>query len=94
MRNIADIIQFGVKVGPGDRAVSWLPYYHDMALVGLVLAPLASQLSVDYISPRDFAMLPRLWLSFMSQKRASLSFSPSMGYELCVQRVGNSGKLF
>jgi fatty-acyl-CoA synthase len=34
LRNIADIIQFGVKVGPGDRAVSWLPYCHDMGLGG------------------------------------------------------------
>ena len=87
MNNLADITRHGVKVRPGDRCVSWLPYYHDMGLVGLVLAPLASQLSVDYLSTRDFAMRPRVWLKIMSQNRATLSFSPPFGYELCVRRL-------
>ncbi len=91
MKNIAGMIQVGVKVRPGDRAVSWLPYYHDMGLVGLVLAPLASQISVDYIGTRDFAMRPRIWLSLMAKQRASISFSPTLGYELCVQRLANNG---
>ena len=39
LNNLADITRHGVKVRSGDRAVSWLPYYHDMGLVGLVLAP-------------------------------------------------------
>lgn len=87
LNNLADIIQHGVKVRPGDRCVSWLPYYHDMGLVGLVLAPLASQLSVDYLSTREFAMRPRLWLALLSQNRATISFSPPFGYELCVRRL-------
>jgi len=89
LNNLADIVQHGVKVRPGDRCVSWLPYYHDMGLVGLVLAPLASQLSVDYLSTRDFAMRPRLWLKLMSQNRATISFGPPFGYELCVRRLRN-----
>ncbi len=56
MHNLAGIIKYGLKVRDGDRCVSWLPYYHDMGLVGFVLAPLAAQLSVDYLSTRDFAM--------------------------------------
>ena len=58
-----------------------------MGLVGLVLAPLASQLSVDYLSTRDFAMRPRVWLKLMTENRATLSFSPPFGYELCVRRL-------
>jgi fatty-acyl-CoA synthase len=87
MNNLADITRHGVKVRPGDRCVSWLPYYHDMGLVGLVLAPLASQLTVDYLSTFDFAMRPRVWLKIMSQNQATLSFSPPFGYELCVRRL-------
>jgi fatty-acyl-CoA synthase len=87
MNNLADITRHGVRVQPGDRGVSWLPYYHDMGLVGLVLAPVASQMTVDYLSTRDFAMRPRVWLKIISQNRATLSFSPPFGYELCVRRL-------
>ncbi len=87
MHNLAGIIKHGLKVRDGDRCVSWLPYYHDMGLVGFVLAPLAAQLSVDYLSTRDFAMRPRLWLSLMSNNRGTISFGPPFGYELCTRRI-------
>ena len=87
MSNLASIIRDGVKARPGDRSMSWLPYYHDMGLVGLVLSPMAAQTSVDYLKTRDFGMRPRLWLSLISQNHATVSFGPPFGYELCVQRL-------
>jgi fatty-acyl-CoA synthase len=87
MHNLAGITRDGLKVRGGDRCVSWLPYYHDMGLVGFVLAPLASQLSVDFLSTRDFAMRPRLWLSMITCNRGTISFGPPFGYELCARRV-------
>ncbi|MEJ2201873.1 MAG: fatty acyl-AMP ligase [Desulfuromonadaceae bacterium] len=87
MANLAGIIGPGLDVRPGDRCVSWLPFYHDMGLVGFLLAPLASQLSVDYLSTRDFAMRPRLWPSLISRNRGTISFSPTFGYALCTRRV-------
>ncbi len=88
MTNLSGIIQHGLQVRPGDRCVSWLPFYHDMGLVGFVLGPIASQLSVDYLSTRDFAMRPRQWLNIMTKNQGTISFSPSFGYELCVRRLG------
>ncbi|MCA9473184.1 MAG: fatty acyl-AMP ligase [Nitrospirales bacterium] len=87
LSNLSGIIQHGLQVRSGDRCVSWLPFYHDMGLVGFVLGPLASQLSVDYLSTRDFAMRPRQWLNLMTQSRATISFSPSFGFELCLRRL-------
>jgi fatty-acyl-CoA synthase len=87
LSNLAGIIKYGVKVRPGDRCVSWLPYYHDMGLVGLILTPVASQISVDYLSTRDFAMRPRQWLALMARNKATISFSPPFGYELCARRL-------
>jgi len=92
MANLSGIIRDGLQVRSGDRCVSWLPFYHDMGLVGFVLGPIASQLSVDYLSTRDFAMRPRQWLSLMTKSRATISFSPSFGYELCVRRLGEDSK--
>jgi len=87
LNNLYAIIKHGIHVRPEDRAVSWLPYFHDMGLVGLVLAPMAAQLSVDYLSTRDFAMRPRLWLTLMSQNKGTVSVSPPFGYELAARRV-------
>ncbi len=87
MSNLAGIIRHGVKIGPGDRCFSWLPFYHDMGLVGLVLVPVASQVSVDYLDTREFAMRPRQWLNLMTQTKATISFGPPFGYELCTRRL-------
>jgi len=87
MSNLAGIIQHGVRMGPGDRCFSWLPFYHDMGLVGLVLVPVAAQTSVDYLDTREFAMRPRQWLNLMTLTKATISFSPPFGYELCTRRL-------
>ena len=87
LHNLASIIKYGGKIRSGDRCASWLPFYHDMGLVGLVLVPVASQISVDYLSTRDFAMRPRLWLTLMTENRATISIGPPFGYELCLQRL-------
>jgi fatty-acyl-CoA synthase len=87
LSNLAGIIKHGVKIRPGDRCVSWLPYYHDMGLVGLILVPVASQMSVDYLGTREFAMRPRQWLALMTRNQATISFSPPFGYELCARRL-------
>jgi len=92
LANLAGILQYGVQIRRGDRFMSWLPYYHDMGLVGLILGPLVSQLSVDYLGTREFAMRPRLWLRLMSANRSTISFSPPFGYALCARRV-RSGDL-
>jgi fatty-acyl-CoA synthase len=87
MNNLSQISKYGVKSQTEDRAMSWLPFFHDMGLVGLVLTPMNSQTSVDYLSTRDFAMRPRLWLKIITQNRSTVSFSPPFGYELCVKRL-------
>lgn len=87
MNNLSVIIKHGLAIRSGDRCMSWLPYYHDMGLVGFVLGPMASQLSVDYLSTQDFAMRPRQWLALMTRNRTTISFSPPFGYALCAHRL-------
>jgi fatty-acyl-CoA synthase len=87
MANLQGIIQDGLEITGRDRLMSWLPFYHDMGLVGFVLTPVAAQISVDYLDTREFAMRPRQWLKMMTQSKASISFAPSFGYDLCARRV-------
>lgn len=69
MANLRAISHDGIKLRPGDRCVSWLPFYHDMGLVGFLLTPVATQLSVDYLRTQDFAMRPLQWLKLISKNR-------------------------
>ena len=87
MANLHGIITHGLKMTEQDRMLSWLPFYHDMGLVGFVLVPMAAQVTIDYLDTREFAMRPRQWLNLMTQTRATISFAPSFGYDLCARRV-------
>jgi fatty-acyl-CoA synthase len=88
MANIAGQIgDNGLAVVAEDHLTSWLPLYHDMGLIGFLLAPLASQRAVDYLSPRDFARRPLQWLTLMSQRGATITYSPSFGYDLTTRRA-------
>jgi fatty-acyl-CoA synthase len=87
MANLRGIIAHGLMMNGDDRMMSWLPFYHDMGLVGFMLVPMAAQVSIDYLDTREFAMRPRQWLELMTRSRATISFAPSFGYDLCARRV-------
>lgn len=87
LANLSEIAIEGLRIRADDRLVSWLPLYHDMGLVGFLLVPLSCQRSVDYLSPRTFAMRPRLWLKILSENRGTMSSSPPFGYALCAKRL-------
>jgi fatty-acyl-CoA synthase len=87
LNNLAEIAQFGLKLDNNDRFASWLPFYHDMGLVGFILVPLIAQCSVDYLGSRAFAMRPRLWLKLLSDNGGTISSAPTFGYALCAKRI-------
>ena len=84
--NCLGITRDGLKVVESDRGTSWLPMYHDMGLIGFMIAPMMCQLSVDYMDPQDFTRRPITWLQLISDHKGTLSYSPTFGYELCVRR--------
>jgi len=87
LNNLMEIARYGLKLTAADRFVSWLPFYHDMGLVGFILVPLIGQLSADYLSSRTFAMRPRLWLKVLSDNGGTISSAPTFGYALCARRL-------
>ena len=79
-----------VKIQDDDRLVSWLPWYHDMGLVGCFLSPVANQMSTDYLATEDFARRPLSWLTLISRVDGhALSYSPTFGYDICARRVSS-----
>ena len=84
----------GVNLGENDRVVSWLPWYHDMGLVGCFLSPIANQASVDYIRTEHFARRPLAWLDLISRNQGNtLSYSPTFGYDICARRISSQSNV-
>jgi 1-acyl-sn-glycerol-3-phosphate acyltransferase len=76
-----------LKVEPTDVAVSWLPLYHDMGLIGCWLAPLYFGVPVTIMSPLAFLSRPERWLWAIHARRATVSAAPNFGYELCARKI-------
>lgn len=87
MANCVAITRDGLQVSPEDRAISWLPLYHDMGLIGFLLSPLSCQMSVDLLPTGAFVRRPLLWIDLIGRNKATIAYSPTFGYELCARRV-------
>jgi fatty-acyl-CoA synthase len=77
----------GLAAGPGDVAVSWLPLYHDMGLVGMTIGAVQTCSPVVLMTPQAFVKRPSDWLRAISRYRGTISFAPTFGYDLCVRRL-------
>ncbi|UCA51873.1 amino acid adenylation domain-containing protein [Streptomyces sp. WA6-1-16] len=81
------LIQDAFGLGEHTRAVSWLPMYHDMGLIGSVLGTVFCGGSTLLLPPSSFARDPGRWLSAISDFGATVSGGPDFAYNLCVERV-------
>src|SRR5579859_741973 len=70
-----------------NPAVTWLPLYHDLGLVGGVLQPLYSGCRCTIMSPTAFLQSPVRWLQAITRERATLSAGPNFAYDLCVRKI-------
>ena len=83
----------GMELQDSDRCISWLPWYHDMGLVGCFLSVVANQVSADYMKTEDFARRPLAWLDLISRNEGtSISYSPTFGYDICARRMSSQTK--
>jgi acyl-CoA synthetase (AMP-forming)/AMP-acid ligase II len=68
-------------------AVSWLPLYHDMGLIGCVFPALARDVTLTLLGPELFVARPALWLRTLSRYRATISPAPNFAYALSTARI-------
>jgi acyl-CoA synthetase (AMP-forming)/AMP-acid ligase II len=72
---------------PDDVVVSWLPLYHDMGLIGVVITGLYRPFKLVLLAPQHFLVRPRLWLEAASTHRATIMVAPNFGYALATARM-------
>jgi acyl-CoA synthetase (AMP-forming)/AMP-acid ligase II len=77
----------GLNGGPCDVAVSWLPLYHDMGLIGFILGPLVYIGPVVILPTTSFARDPRVWLKAIDKYRGTISYAPNFAYAQVVKRI-------
>ncbi len=88
LANINCFMRDGLRVVEGtDVGVSWLPLYHDMGLIGFVLAPVVTKNSIVFIPPLLFLKRPATWLQTISRHKGTISYGPNFAYALCCKRV-------
>ena len=68
--------------------VSWLPMYHDMGLIGNILAGMYNGAPCYLMAHADFLRKPARWLNAISKYRATFSGGPNFAYDLCARRAG------
>ena len=67
--------------------VSWLPFHHDLGLVGGLLAAVHFRRLLYYLSPHAFAMRPLCWLEAISTHRGTTTGGPNFAFALCVRKI-------
>ena len=70
-----------------DKGVSWLPLYHDMGLIGLVLAPVLFGIPIVFIPTLSFIKNATLWLETIHKHKGTMSFAPNFAYALVTKRA-------
>ena len=87
--NSKGIICEGLQLDPhkGDKGISWLPLYHDMGLIGFVIAPICHGVPVVFIPTLRFIKRPSVWLDTVHRHRGTASFAPNFAYALATRRV-------
>lgn len=71
------------------KVVGWLPFYHDMGLIGNILQTLYLGVTSILMSPMTFMQRPLLWLKAISDYQATTSGGPNFAYEHCISKISD-----
>jgi fatty-acyl-CoA synthase len=83
-----DAISVAAQLDPDeDVAVSWLPLYHDMGLIGLLTLPMTLGMDLVLASPQDFLTAPSRWMEWMSDYGGTCTAGPNFSYALAARAL-------
>lgn len=67
--------------------LGWLPFFHDMGLIGNILHPLYYGRPSYLMAPTSFLLHPIHWLDSISKLKITTSGGPNFAYDLCVNQI-------
>ena len=86
--NCAQITEFASWTAH-DTSVSWLPLYHDMGLIGGLLAPIYAGADTVLLPPGHFLRRPGDWLRAVHDHRGAISATPNFGLGYAAHRIAD-----
>ena len=76
-----------LDLGDDTVAVSWVPHFHDLGLVCVLLSTLVGNAGRTYlISPLTFLQRPSIWFDVLSRVRGTHTTAPNFAYDLIVRK--------
>lgn len=66
---------------------SWLPFHHDMGLIGNILHTVYVGCTCVLMSPYHFMQRPRRWLEGITKYKATHSGGPNFAYDFCLGKI-------
>ncbi len=80
-------IQEGLGLNPDDVAVSWLPLYHDMGLIGILANALTAPIDLALAAPQHFLASPARWVQWLSHFGGTCTGGPDFAYALSARAM-------
>lgn len=69
--------------------LGWLPFHHDMGLIGMVMQPAFLGRPCVFMPPGAFIQEPIRWIRALSHYKATTSGGPNFGYRICVDSISD-----
>lgn len=73
-----------------DVAVSWLPLFHDMGMVGCLTVPMAMGMEAVKVTPADFLARPTLWPELITRYGGTVTAAPNFAYAIVGARMAKA----
>lgn len=77
----------GLELTGDDVTVSWLPLFHDMGMVGLMVLPMLENITAVITTPRAFLGKPEVWAELISRFRGTCTAAPNFAYTVLAKRL-------
>lgn len=86
----SDTFELTGGVPPADlNIVSWMPFYHDLGLLGTVIYPMVLGVHTVHMSPMAFLAKPSRWMQELARQPIGFTGGPNFAYELAVRRTSD-----
>jgi acyl-CoA synthetase (AMP-forming)/AMP-acid ligase II len=82
-----DGIHERIRLTENDKALCWLPLFHDMGLIGTLLSSTWWRVAMVLMKPASFALRPESWLWAISRFKVASCAGPNSAYHLCATRL-------
>lgn len=88
-----DGIQERRPLEPEETIVSWLPLYHDMGLICMLVRAMTTGVGLAIARPEDFISAPGRWLEWMAALGGATTLGPNFAFAVAARVLAHAERL-